>query len=152
MRGHRNAVAYRAYIELCSRVRVVVVSVVLVQPARKIATSPRNVSAIRFFFIVQLKRIRSGQRMCPIPLKNRSAEVDHVLSFSMKTIYLWAVVALGCVALAGCATDTTATTQTQTDQTTTRVHTQEELRKTGETQTGPALEKADASVQTTGNR
>jgi hypothetical protein len=51
--------AYRAYIELCSRARVVVVvvSVVAVQPAMKIAASPRNVRAIRFFFMMQKKRI-----------------------------------------------------------------------------------------------
>lgn len=66
----------------------------------------------------------------------------------MKTSYL-AVLALSTLALAGCTT-TTTTTQTQTDQTKTRVHTQEELRKTGETQTGPALEKSDAAIRTTG--
>jgi hypothetical protein len=53
--------------------------------------------------------------------------------------------------LAGCAT-TTTTTQTQPDPTTTRVHTQEELRKTGETQTGPALEKTDPAVRMSGPR
>jgi hypothetical protein len=56
---------YRAYIELSSRVRVVVVvvSVLAAQPARKIATSPRNVSAIRFVFIVTRKRIPRARRM-----------------------------------------------------------------------------------------
>jgi hypothetical protein len=70
----------------------------------------------------------------------------------MKTRYLLALLALGCVGLAGCATETVSTTQSQTDQTTTRVHTQEELRKTGESQTGPALEKTDASIRSSGNR
>jgi PBP1b-binding outer membrane lipoprotein LpoB len=70
----------------------------------------------------------------------------------MKTPYSLAVVAVGALALAGCATETTTTTQTQTDQTTKRVHTQEELRKTGESQTGPALEKTDASIRINGNR
>ena len=55
--------------------------------------------------------------------------------------------------LAGRATDTTTTTtQASTDPTTTRVHTQDELRKTGESQTGPALEKTDAAVRIDGNR
>jgi hypothetical protein len=43
--------AYRAYIELCSRVRVVVVSVVVVQPDRKTATRARRARVIRFVFI-----------------------------------------------------------------------------------------------------
>lgn len=70
----------------------------------------------------------------------------------MKTPYSLAVIAVGALALVGCATETTTTTQTRTDQTTTRVHTQEELRKTGESQTGPALEKTDASIRIDGNR
>src|SRR5947209_3817426 len=36
---------------VCSRVWVVVVVVSAAQPARKMATRPRNVSAIRFFFL-----------------------------------------------------------------------------------------------------
>jgi hypothetical protein len=48
--------------------------------------------------------------------------------------------------LGGCAS-TTTTTQSQTDQTKKRVHTQEELRKSGESQTGPALEKTDPAVR-----
>jgi outer membrane biogenesis lipoprotein LolB len=67
-------------------------------------------------------------------------------------------VALGLVALAsfilsGCtaATETTTTTQSQTDPAK-RVHTQEELRKTGQTETGPALEKVDPAVQSSGPR
>jgi outer membrane biogenesis lipoprotein LolB len=67
----------------------------------------------------------------------------------MKTIYFVAVALAGFV-LGGCASETTTTTQT--DQTTKRVHTQEELRKTGETQTGPALEKVDPAVRSSGNR
>ena len=50
--------------------------------------------------------------------------------------------------LSGCASEKEIMTQSTTDQTETRVHTQEELRKTGETQTGPALEKVDPAVQT----
>jgi len=42
---------------------VVVVSVVAVQPPRKIARRLRRVSAIRFFFIVQRKRIEAWKRM-----------------------------------------------------------------------------------------
>jgi hypothetical protein len=63
----------------------------------------------------------------------------------MKTRSLFAALVLSSFGFAGCAADT-ATTQTQADQTTKRVHTQEELRKTGETETGPALEKVDPSV------
>ena len=70
----------------------------------------------------------------------------------MKTRYFLGLIAIGSLAVAGCTTETTTTTQTQTDQTTTRVHTQDELRKTGESQTGPALEKTDAAVRTEGNR
>jgi hypothetical protein len=70
----------------------------------------------------------------------------------MKSFY-FALLAAGSLALAGCATETTTTTaQTQTDPTTTRVHTQEELRKSGESQTGPALEKTDAAITTSGPR
>ena len=73
----------------------------------------------------------------------------------MKTRYLiaccFAVVAL---MLGGCATETTTTTTTtaETDQTKKRVHTQTDLKKTGESETGEALEKVDASVRTSGSR
>lgn len=71
----------------------------------------------------------------------------------MKTHFILAIVALSGLALGGCATETaTTTTQTTTDQTTKRVHTQEELRKTGESEPGRALEKTDAAVRTEGNR
>ena len=72
----------------------------------------------------------------------------------MKTSYSLAVIAVGALALAGCTTETTTTTttQTQTDQTTKRVHTQEELRKTGESNPAAALEKTDAAVQVSGPR
>jgi outer membrane murein-binding lipoprotein Lpp len=69
----------------------------------------------------------------------------------MKTHFFLALVVLSGLALGGCASETATTTQTTTDQTTTRVHTQEELRKTGESQTGPALEKTDAAIRTEGN-
>lgn len=49
--------------------------------------------------------------------------------------------------LGGCANTTTTTTQTQNDQTKKRVHTQEELRKSGETDPGRALEKTDPAVR-----
>jgi PBP1b-binding outer membrane lipoprotein LpoB len=57
------------------------------------------------------------------------------------------MVALGIFVLTGCAKSKETMVQT-TDQTQKRVHTQEELKKTGETQTGPALEKTDAAVRT----
>ena len=71
----------------------------------------------------------------------------------MKKQYLFlCLVAVSSLLLAGCATETTTTTQTTTDPTTTRVHTQEELRKTGQSETGPALEKTDAAIRTSGPR
>jgi hypothetical protein len=71
----------------------------------------------------------------------------------MKTRY-FAACYLAIVALmfAGCATDTTTTTTTtaETDLTKKRVHTQKDLKKTGESETGEALEKVDASVRSSG--
>jgi len=67
----------------------------------------------------------------------------------MKIQYVLAV-ALGSFVLAGCAKDKEMMVQSSTDQTQKRVHTQEELRKTGESETGAALEKTDAAVQTSG--
>lgn len=71
----------------------------------------------------------------------------------MKTRYFTAC-CLTAVALlfSGCATDTTTTTTTtaETDSTTKRVHTQKDLKKTGESETGEALEKVDASVRSSG--
>ena len=72
----------------------------------------------------------------------------------MKIHYLaLGLVAAGGLGLSGCATDTTTTTttQTQTDPTK-RVQTQEELRKSGEPQTGPALEKTEPSMTVSGPR
>lgn len=54
--------------------------------------------------------------------------------------------------LLGCARDKEIMVETPTTQTTKRVHTQEELKKTGQSQTGAALEKVDAAVQTTEHR
>jgi hypothetical protein len=71
----------------------------------------------------------------------------------MKKQFLFLCLAgLGSLSLAGCTTETTTTTQTTTDPTTTRVHTQEELRKTGQSETGAALEKTDAAITTSGPR
>ena len=69
----------------------------------------------------------------------------------MKLFYI-ALLAAGSLTLAGCVTETTKTREVQTDQTTTREHTQSELRKTGESQTGPALEKVDPAVTMSGPR
>jgi hypothetical protein len=55
------------------------------------------------------------------------------------------------VAFTGCTTEsTTTTTQTRTDSSTS--HSQEKLKKTGETEPGPAMEKVDASVTTSTHR
>lgn len=73
----------------------------------------------------------------------------------MKTRYFtFCILAVATLVLSSCATDTTTTTTTaaETDQTKKRTHTQEELRKTGESETGPALEKVDPSVRTSGPR
>jgi hypothetical protein len=70
----------------------------------------------------------------------------------MSTRYFCAVLSLSGAFLGGCASTATTTTQTETDQTKKRVHTQEELRKTGETDPGHALEKTDAAIRTEGNR
>jgi outer membrane biogenesis lipoprotein LolB len=65
----------------------------------------------------------------------------------MRTRYLCAVFAVAATFLAGCtSTTTTTTTQAQTDQTKKRVHTQEEMRKSGESDPGRALEKTDPAV------
>ena len=60
------------------------------------------------------------------------------------------LVAIASVGLFACAKEKEIMVQSTNDQTQKRVHTQEELRKTGESQTGPALEKTDAAVRTSG--
>jgi uncharacterized protein (DUF2345 family) len=67
----------------------------------------------------------------------------------MKIPYI-SLLAAASVALSGCANQKETMIQSTTDQTQKRVHTQEELRKTGETETGPALEKVDPAVQISG--
>lgn len=62
------------------------------------------------------------------------------------------LIAIASVALWGCASKKETMVESTTDQTQKRVHTQEELRKTGETQTGPALERVDPAVQVPGQR
>jgi len=68
----------------------------------------------------------------------------------MSTRYFCAVVCLSGALLSSCASTTTTTTQAETDHTTKRVHTQEELRKSGESDPGRALEKTDAAVRIDG--
>jgi hypothetical protein len=63
----------------------------------------------------------------------------------MKIKYVW-LVAIASAVLPGCAKEKEIMVQS-TDQTQKRVHTQDELRKTGETETGQALEKVDPAVQ-----
>ena len=71
----------------------------------------------------------------------------------MKSRHLCAVLSVSVGLLAGCtSTTTTTTSQTQTDQTKKRVHTQEELKKSGETNQAAALEKTDPAVRTSGPR
>ena len=68
----------------------------------------------------------------------------------MSTRYFCTVACLSGALLSSCASTTTTTTQAETDQTKKRVHTQEELRKTGESDPGRALEKTDAAVRVEG--
>ena len=70
------------------------------------------------------------------------------VSKTMKIQYVF-LVAIASVVLSGCAKEKEIMVQS-TDQTQKRVHTQEELKKTGEPQTGPALEKTDPAVQISG--
>ena len=57
---------------------------------------------------------------------------------------------VGGLVFSGCATDTTTTTtQTQTDPTK-RVYTQEELKKSGQSESAPALEKTEPSMTVSG--
>jgi outer membrane biogenesis lipoprotein LolB len=61
------------------------------------------------------------------------------------------VLALASMGLSGCANPNKKETMVQSPDTTNkRVHTQEELQKTGQSETGPALEKVDPAVQVTG--
>ncbi|HSP45523.1 MAG TPA: hypothetical protein VLO30_05985 [Chthoniobacterales bacterium] len=66
--------------------------------------------------------------------------------------FAFCLFAAGSLFLAGCVNSTTTTTQPPTDQTTKRVHTQEELRKSGQSETGSALEKTDPAVRMSGPR
>ena len=65
----------------------------------------------------------------------------------MKLRYFFFVV-FASVLVSGCAKDKEIMVQSTTDQTQKRVHTQDELKKTGQTETGPALEQVDPAVQT----
>ena len=62
----------------------------------------------------------------------------------MKIQYFFFVV-IASFTLVGCAKEKEIMVQSTDPQK--RVHTQDELRKTGETETGPALEKVDPAVQ-----
>jgi hypothetical protein len=64
----------------------------------------------------------------------------------MMKIQYWFLAVVAGLLFSSCAHQK-ETVVTTTDQTQTRVHTQEELKKTGETQPGPALEKTDAAIQ-----
>ena len=82
------------------------------------------------------------------PLRRGDAAESAIdFEFMMMKIHSWSLVAAAGLLFANCARQK-ETMVTVPDQTEKRVHTQEELKKTGETQTGPALEKTDASVQT----
>jgi predicted small secreted protein len=65
----------------------------------------------------------------------------------MRTRSLIAALALGSLALASCTTTKTATTTTAETNPSKRVYTQQQLQETGDTQTGPALQKLDPAVR-----
>lgn len=67
----------------------------------------------------------------------------------MMKIEYFAFVAVASFMFSGCAKNKETIVE-RPDPTTKRVHTQEELRKTGQSETGAALEKVDPSVQTSG--
>ena len=67
----------------------------------------------------------------------------------MKIQYLF-LVAVGSVVLLGCANQKESVVESTTDQTQKRVHTEAELQKTGESESGRALEKVDPAVQVPG--
>ena len=73
-------------------------------------------------------------------------DFDYPVSRIMKLRYFFSI-AVASVLFSGCARDKEVMVQS-TDQTQKRVHTQEELKKTGQTETGPALEQVDPAVQT----
>ena len=66
----------------------------------------------------------------------------------MMKIQYFFVVTLVSFVFSGCSRDRETMVQTS-DQTQKRVHTQQELQKTGESETGAALEKTDAAVRVT---
>jgi hypothetical protein len=68
----------------------------------------------------------------------------------IRHVFCATVLAIANLMFLGCASETTTTTTTE--QTEKRTHTQEDLKKTGQTQAGPALEKTDAAITTTGPR
>jgi hypothetical protein len=68
----------------------------------------------------------------------------------MKNIFVAGTISLMMFAIIGCANQQAA--QPTDTNSTSRTITKEELNKTGAQQTGPALEKADPSIQSTGGR
>jgi hypothetical protein len=69
----------------------------------------------------------------------------------MKTRYfVLCLLAANGLLFSGCASDTTASSPSQVDQTEKRVHTQDELRKSGQSETGPALEQTDPAIRMSG--
>jgi hypothetical protein len=85
-----------------------------------------------------------------LPVKAAKNPGVHVLKM-MKIQYVF-LVSIVSVVVAGCVTETTRSRPmaSTTDQTKKRVHTQEELQKTGQTDTASALQKVDPSIQTSG--
>ena len=144
---------YRAYNELCSRVLTVVVSVVVaVQPVMKIAARPRRVSAIRCVFMWGNQSASFGGSATPFAEVATNSGVPRELTVMKPRYSVLCFLVVGSLIFSGCATDTTTTTQTQVDQTRKRVHTQDELKKSGETNAAAALEKTDPAVRVSGPR
>lgn len=72
--------------------------------------------------------------------------LDDRVSKVMKLRYFF-FVAVASLLFVGCTKDKEMMVQTP-DQPQKRTHTQEELKKTGQSETGPALERVDPAVQT----
>jgi|GEM_PF-1864642 len=87
-----------------------------------------------------------------VPVKATKDPGGHVLKM-MKIQYVF-LVSIISVTLAGCVTETTRSRDVSatTEHTKKRVYTQEELQKTGQSDTGAALAKVDPAVQTAERR
>ena len=105
--------------------------------------------------VFSCRRTRStsfGRSAMPVPEVAANSAAQHELTVMKTRYFILCLLAAGSLIFSGCTTTSTTTTQAQTDQTTKRVHTKEELKKSGETNPAAALEKTDPSVRVSGSR